>query len=420
MIRGKMMANDLFTAKQKAFYRDSLTLGRMWNIQTGAVSSGKTYLDFFRIPRRLVNTKGLGLIVFMGNTQATLERNIFEPMRNIWGDELVGTVKSNNKIDMFGYECYAIGADNKRQVNRIRGATIEYCYGDEVATWAEEVFQMLKSRLRTDNSVFDGTTNPEHGEHWLKKFLDSDQDILQQSYVIDDNTFLSKKYIKELKRSYVGTVYYDRYILGRWVAASGLIYPQFANREKEMTYSTAPWVGRIQTDVRYYVSIDYGTYNPFVALLWRIDKNIAYCEGELYYDGRKEQYQKTDEEYVNDLLEWLAPYNVVGVIIDPSASSFIVALDRRNKYKIMGAVNDVINGIRVSSSLLGSGRIKVHTGCENLIRELKSYLWDEDKSEKGKDRPLEQNDHAPDAMRYFCSTILSRLLKWIDWDTRKA
>lgn len=415
-----MQMNSSFSTKQRKFYRDSFTKNCSWNIQIGAVSSGKTYLDFYKIPRRLQDVKGLGLIVFIGNTQSSLERNVFDPMREIWGEALVGNIQTNNRIRLFNKDCVAIGADKKSQVKRIQGMTIEYCYGDEIATWSKEVFDMLKSRLRTDNSVFDGTANPEHSEHWLKKFIEDDIDMLAQTYTIDDNPFLPKRYVENLKRQYEGTIFYDRFILGKWVDASGLIYPQFANREKEMTYSIAPWVGRIQTDVRYYVSIDYGTYNPFVALLWRIDNNIAYCESELYYDGRKEQYQKTDEEYVNDLLAWLAPYNVAGVVIDPSASSFIVALNRRNKYRIMGAVNDVINGIRVSSSLLGSGRIKVHTSCENLIRELKSYLWDEDKSEKGKEKPLEQNDHAPDAMRYFCSTILSRLLRWVDWDIRKA
>jgi len=169
--------------------------------------------------------------MLLGNTRGTLNRNILEPMREIWPG-LVSEISSDNTVMIFGQRCYALGADNVKHVNRLRGTTIEYCYGDEVTTWSKDVFDMLKSRLRCKHSHFDGTCNPEGPTHWFYDFLQSDADIYQQSYTIDDNPMLPPEFVENLKREYQGTVLYDRYINGLWVAAEGALfttYPQYTD-----------------------------------------------------------------------------------------------------------------------------------------------------------------------------------------------
>ena len=157
-----------------------------WNVKTGATRSGKTYLDCaVTIPKRICAARGEGLLVMLGNTLGTLERNVLEPMRGLWGPELVGVVRtsaSGNMVQLFGRKVYVLGADNKKHIARIQGAAFEYAYGDEITTWDEGVFQMLKSRLSCPHSHFDGTCNPESPSHWFKKFLDSDADIYCQAY----------------------------------------------------------------------------------------------------------------------------------------------------------------------------------------------------------------------------------------------
>lgn len=203
-----------------------------WNVKTGATGSGKSFMDFaVTIPKRINALKGEGLAVFMGNTRGTLNRNILEPMREIWPG-LVSEIHSDNTVDIFGKRCYALGADNIKHVNRLRGTTIEYCYGDEVTTWAQDVFDMLKSRLRCKHSHFDGTCNPDSPQHWFYEFLQSDADIYQQAYTIDDNPYLPPEFVENLKKEYAGTVLYDRYINGLWVAAEGALfttYPQYTD-----------------------------------------------------------------------------------------------------------------------------------------------------------------------------------------------
>ena len=212
--------------KQKEFWNNC---NCRWNVKTGATRSGKTYLDYYIIPKRIRACRGDGLIVLLGNTQGTIERNVLEPMRSIWGS-LVGTISSNNKAKLFGRDVYVLGADKKNQVARIQGAGIEYCYGDEITTWSQDVFQMLKSRLDKPNSCFDGTCNPDSPKHWFKEFVDSKANIYHQHYTIDDNPFLTDEFVTALKQEYYGTVYYNRFILGQWVRAEGAIYKLFAGK----------------------------------------------------------------------------------------------------------------------------------------------------------------------------------------------
>jgi PBSX family phage terminase large subunit len=221
-----MMIN--FTKKQKEFWNNC---NHRWNVKCGATRSGKTFLDYYLIPKRIRQVSGKqGLYVILGNTKSTLQRNIIEPLQNIWGDSLVSDIKSDNTAVMFGERVYCIGADKKNQVNRVRGSSIKYCYGDEVATWSKDVFDMLKSRLDKPYSKFDGTCNPENPNHWFKKFIDSDDiDMFYQQYSIYDNTFLTPDFVKNLEIEYSNSIYFDRYILGKWQRAEGIIFPDFAN-----------------------------------------------------------------------------------------------------------------------------------------------------------------------------------------------
>ncbi len=383
------------TDKQKEFW---LNANHRWNIKEGATRSGKTYLDYFLLPRRIRACTGTGLILLLGNTKGTLNRNILEPMRSIWGDELVGNIGSDNTVMLFGKKCHALGADKVTQVSKLQGAGIEYCYGDEVTTWHEDVFSMLKSRLDKPNSIFDGTCNPESPNHWLLKFLESDADIFRQHYTIYDNPNLSEQFVRNLEREYSGTVYFDRFILGKWALAEGLIYPMF-DKGKHI-------FDRLPEGGSYYVSIDYGTLNPCSMGLWCISNGIAYRVKEFYHDGRTGQKLLTDEEYYKELEELTKNVHVQYVVVDPSAASFIETIKRHGRFTVKRAKNSVLDGIRYTAGLLSGGKIQIHKSCENTIREFGAYCWDEECSE---DRPIKKNDHAMDDIRYFCYTIMKKM-----------
>ena len=381
------------TNKQKEFWRCA---NHRWNIKQGATRSGKTYLDYYMIPKRIRACTGAGLIVLLGNTRGTLNRNILEPMRGIWGDTLVGTIGSDNTVNLFGRKCHALGADKVSQVSKLQGAGIEYCYGDEVTTWNAEVFTMLKSRLDKPNSKFDGTCNPDSPNHWFKQFLDSDADIFQQHYTIDDNPFNSPDFVENLKREYAGTVYYDRYILGNWALAEGLVYPMFSV-EKNV-------VMEMPENGDYYISVDYGTVNPCAMLLWGVNNRnkTATCIEEYYFDSRARKKQRTDEEHYAALEELAGERHIQNVVVDPSAASFIEVIRRHGRYPVQKAKNDVLDGIRLTGSLMEAGHIKIHHSCNNFIRELQSYCWDNNATE---DQVIKDMDHACDSARYLFYTL---------------
>lgn len=380
-----------FTKKQQEFFNNA---SHRWNFKIGATRSGKTYGDFFWIAKRIrnrVNKEGASVI--LGVSKSTIERNILEPMRVKWGQDLVRTISTDNTCYLFGDRVHCLGAEKVSQVSKIRGMSIKYCYGDEVAEWNKEVFELLKSRLDKSYSCFDGALNPEGPNHWLKQFLDSDADIYKQHYTIFDNPYLPSEFVEQLCKEYEGTVYYDRYILGNWALAEGLIYPMY-----EDCFADA--IGN--TPEQYCLSIDYGTLNAFAAILWGKFGATWYALKELYYSGRDTGIQKTDVEYADMLDEFVGSLTDLETIIDPSAASFITLLrKRRGKYKVTKANNDVADGLRETAVSLKSGKIKISKTMKNWREEAGGYVWDPNALD---DRPLKINDHLMDAMRYFVKT----------------
>lgn len=396
------MRQKILSEKQSEFWRNC---NSRWNVKTGATRSGKTYMDYFLIPRRILAVKGEeGMNVILGNTRETIRRNVILPMQQIYGVKRVSNIRVDNSCRMFGEQVFVLGADNANHVDRIRGMSLKYCYGDEVTTWNSEVFNMLKSRLDKSYSRFDGTCNPESPSHWFKEFLDSDADIYQQAYTIDDNPFLSPVFVENLKREYEGTVYYDRFILGKWALAEGLIYPNYRD-----------CIGEKPKDAQvsdYVLSVDYGTLNAFATILWEKAGQKWYATDEYYYSGRETGQQKTDEDYAKDLDKFIAgiweerkkrePRQKIRVIVDPSAASFITLLRRREWAKVVPADNSVLDGIRDTAVCMQNGKITVSSKLANWRKEVDGYRWDESAQD---DRPVKEHDHAMDAMRYFVKTM---------------
>ena len=395
----------MLSVKQREYRREAI---KTWNIKIGATRSGKTYGDYFLIPKRLLDVRGRnGLNVILGNTKGTIQRNIIEPMQTIWGADMVSSIRSDNTATMFGERVHCLGADNIKHVDRLRGQSIKYCYGDEVVTWAQEVFAMLQSRLDQEYSMFDGACNPEGPQHWFKHKLDeAGPDWYVQHYTIDDNPFLPEKVKERMKRDFAGTVYWGRYILGEWTQAEGMIYPMY--NDALIKPFDVQWE-------EYAISCDYGTQNAFAALLWARKGDTWYVIAEYRYSGRDTGYQKTDDDYVRDI-ENFAEKNIqewqmagIEMIIDPSAASFIAAIRRsRLRFRVKKADNSVEDGIRDTAVCLQRGTIRVFDDCRETIKEFEGYVWDS----KAADKPVKINDHMMDAMRYFVRT--KRLAKVVE------
>ena len=375
-----------------------LNANSRWNLKVGAVRSGKSYVDVNAIiPYRLRSVHGLpGLNLILGVSRETIERDVLQPMREMYTERLVGKINGRNIAKICGEDVYCLGAEKVNQVAKIQGMTVKYAYGDEITKWNYEVFRMLQSRLDKPYSMFDGSCNPDSPGHWFKKFLDSDADIYKQHYTLFDNPFLPKEFVENLCKEYEGTVYYGRYIKGEWTLAEGLIYPMYQDAIEEPPEGVAS---------QYIMSVDYGTQNAFAALMWGKYGDIWYAVKEYYYSGRDTGIQKTDEEYANDLDRFIAPYtdgNKLKTIIDPSAASFITLLQKRGKYRVIHADNAVADGIRETATAMKRGAIKISPECKNWKEEAQGYVWDDKAVE---DTPVKIKDHDLDSTRYFVKTM---------------
>lgn len=397
--------------KQKEFWNAPF---HRWNIKHGATRTGKTYLDLFMIPRRIRERAGMdGLVVLIGNTKGTLQRNVIDPMIELYGSDLVSSIRSDNTAMLFGEKAYCLGADSRKHVDRLRGVSIKYGYGDEVATWNEEVFEMLKSRLDKSYSTFDCTCNPKDPDHWFKKFIDSDADIFSQQYSIDDNPFLPDSVREALKREHRG-VFYDRYILGLWTVAEGLVFPYFAENADQWNWKPAPENPPIFSHI--VIGIDFGGNGSATRFCacgfvggWRdlivLDEFGLPITNRIDADGIAAAfirfYRKIMEDWggVDFVFGDSASTTMINTLVSAARSE---GLPWRN---ISSVVKNAVEDRPVTiDRLLNSGRLRIHPKCIDTKRALASLRWDEKDPRRPEDKNLGNINDIYDA---FCYTWIT-------------
>ena len=383
----------IISPKQAEFIRNA---HHRYNLKVGARRCGKTYLDnLYIIPKRIIERKGLdGLNVILGVSKGTIERNVLQPLRQIYGKNLISSINSQNIAYLFGEEVYCLGAEKVNQVSKIQGTSIKYCYGDEVAKWNQEVFIMVQASLDKPYSCFDGALNPENQSHWLKRdFLDVAEekglDVYVQHYTIFDNPFLSKEFVENLCKEYEGTVYYNRLILGQWCNAEGIIYRQFANNPNLFIREDAvDDYGNKLNFLIVSIGIDYGAATSTTRFIcngittnfkqvWTLEeKKIegVYAPDTLYeafidfYNYVVSKYGKVTHAY--------ADYGALGQVLTFGLNRHL------QKNKIPLQLKDCIKGritdrIQLDCQLFGLKRKFILKHCYGIIEAYKQALWDD-------------------------------------------
>ena len=366
------------------------------NLLEGSVSSGKTWVSLVLWGFWVATMPTDKLYLMCGKSLTTLKRNCLIPLEELFGRSNFQFSTSAKEAYLFGRRILLEGANDARSESKIRGLTLQGAYCDELTLFPRDFFVMLLSRLRVPGAKLIATTNPDSPEHWLKKeYIDrrTELDMLVVRFLLDDNTTLDPQYVAAVKAEYTG-VFYNRFILGEWCLAEGIVYPQFDRTQhvKRLEEPQGKW----------YISVDYGTLNAFSAGLWCYDGNTAYRAAEWYYSGREQRRQLTNAQYLKHIQTLAEGKTIESVIVDPSAASFITEL-RQAGLTVRKGRNDVVDGIRRVSTALQQGKLLFSPDCRDCIREFSLYRWDEKAAE---DRPIKENDHAMDDVRYFVSTIL--------------
>ena len=393
----------------------------------GAVRSGKTSIMSFAFVKWMMESFDRKNLAICGKTVGSAIKNVITPLINMGyfkerynvkfrRSESILEVSYGNRtnfIEIFG------GKDEKSQ-DLIQGRTFAGVLLDEVALMPQSFVNQALARCSVDGARFWFSCNPSNPQHWFyTEWIQKakEHNVLYLHFEMKDNPSLSEETLHRYETMYSG-VFYQRYILGQWVSADGLVYDMF-NKEQHVIPT-----GSVETDGDYYISSDYGIQNATVFLLWQKEKhgNRWVLLKEYYYSGRDNHHQKTVAEHVEGLIQILPSVEYEGketkilprqVIVDPSATALIVEL-RKNRFHVISAKNDVKDGINDVSTMLRNNMILVNDCCTNTIAEFGIYSWDEKATERGEDAPLKENDHAMDAVRYFVKTM--RLVRKADRD----
>lgn len=376
----------------------------------GAVRSGKTSvmsLSFVLWAMKRFDRCTFGIC---GKSVGSVERNIINPLlgvrylreefdiRYTRGDHLM-TVRRGRKENYF----YVFGGKDESSYALIQGITLAGVLLDEAALMPRSFVEQALARCSVDGAKFWFNCNPENPMHWFRQewiLHPEKHNALHLHFLMEDNPSLSEATRRRYENTYSG-VFYRRYVLGEWVAADGVVYSMFCEAENVYRRDQRP-PGMAWTSTRS-IAVDYGTANPTRFLEIFDDEEIIRVDREYSWDSRKEYRQKTDQEYADDLLSFMGE-SWCSVIVDPSAASFIAELRRRGMY-VIPADNDVPDGIRKTASLIARRSILICEDCSCLIGEMGTYVWDEKASQRGDEKPVKQNDHSEDALRYYVNSL---------------
>jgi len=272
----------------------------------------------------------------------------------------------------------------------------------------------LLNRMSPPGAKLFCTTNADSPYHYIYKDFIKNEDLTKKGLIetinfdLEDNPHLTKEF-KDALRSYHKGVFYQRFILGNWVLAEGIIYRDCWNDKYIYKTSDLP-VWFYGTPHETYIGVDYGTANPCVFLKIIDDGRTFWVEKEYYWDSIKEAKQKTDSEYANDLEKFVSLSEAPWLVLDPSAESFQVEIQSRGHFLVNEAENNVLYGIRLTATMMAKGLIRIHESCKNFLEEIATYAWDEKSAEKtGKEAPIKEHDHTMDALRYVVETKISSI-----------
>lgn len=401
------MRFEPFSAKQKlaiSWWADPRYRSKDALICDGAVRSGKTLCMSIGFVSWAMSSFRNCTFAVCGKTITSVRRNLIDPLASVLGAMGYSSLEkiSKNYIDIFASgrrnRFYFFGGRDESSASLIQGMTLAGVLMDEAALMPRSFVEQAIARCSVPRSKMWFNCNPDNPYHWfyrewIKKT--DEKNALYLHFTMKDNPSLTPEIRRRYEKIYSG-IFYDRFVLGKWTAASGVVYPMFS--EEVHTFDKAPECGR------YIVSCDYGTVNPSSFGLWGECGGVWYRLDEYYYDSKREGVSRTDEEHYSGLERLIGERRPEFIIVDPSAASFIECIRRHGRYHVRPAKNDVLSGIRRVGDALKNRSILISKGCKDCLREFSLYCWNE---KLGGDVPLKENDHAMDDVRYFVSCVMN-------------
>ena len=393
---------DILAPKQLEFIANSTS---HWNLAHGSVRSGKTVGTLFRFMDAVAKCPD-SQIWMVGHSSNTIFDNA---IRLLLESEQLSIFRpfctwhpGKRELLFRDKTIKTLGAKDEGAIGGFQGKTFSLVYCDEMTLYPDKIINMIDTRLSNPHSMGFASMNPSHPSHQLKKWIDmaeaGDPNYYALHFTLDDNPYVEEDYKQRIRNSLSG-LFYQRNYLGLWCLADGAIF-DFFDRSIHI-------VSKPPCAAEYWIAaIDYGTLNAFCCLIIGVSTGkytqtgkCLWVEKEYYYDSKITKRQKTSAEFAEDVKEFIEPYSIRNLYVDPSAAEFKLQL-RRHGMQVMDANNDVTYGIQLVSSEMKKGNLFICSECTNTIREVESYVWDPAKAARGEDEPLKKDDHSCDALRY--------------------
>lgn len=380
-----------------------------WNLAHGSVRSGKTVGTLFRFMQAVAKCPD-SQIWMVGHSSDTIFQNAIRLL--LESDQLAifrpfcTWYAGKRQLKFMDKTISTLGAKDEGAIGSFQGKTFSLVYCDEMTLYPESIIDMIDTRLSNPHSMGFASMNPSHPNHKLKQWIDKanegDLNYYALHFTLDDNPFVDSAYKQRIRNSLSG-LFYKRNYLGLWCLAEGAIFDFF---DKKIHVVNKP-----PAAAEYWIAgIDYGISNSFACVLIGVNTGQRtqtgkrlWVEKEYYWDSKKTGRQKVNSELAQDVYEFLEPYAVQKIYLDPSALSFKLELNKKGMH-VIPADNDVYNGIETMCSQMSKGNLYVCKDCTNLIREIENYVWDSKKAAQGEDEPVKKGDHAVDALRYAIHT----------------
>lgn len=380
-----------------------------WNLAHGSVRSGKTVGTLFRFMEAVEDCPD-SQIWMVGHSSDTIFQNairlILESNQLAIFRPFCTWMAGKRQLLFKGKTINTLGAKDEGAIGSFQGKTFSLVYCDEITLYPESIIDMIDTRLSNPHSMGFASMNPSHPKHKVKQWIDmaeaGDPNYYALHFSLNDNPYIDESYKLRIKNSLSG-LFYKRNYLGLWCLAEGAIFDFFDPKIHV--------VDRPPRAAEYWIAaIDYGQIHPFVCLLIGVSTGkydgtgkCMWVEKEYFWDSKARGRQKTNSEFADDIQEFLEPYALKGIYMDPSAEAFHLELRKRGMH-IVHARNDVMEGLRHTCSEMAKGNLFICSECKNTIRQIEGYVWDSKAAQRGVEQPVKIEDDAVDALRYSVFT----------------
>ena len=391
----------MLSKKQQEFF---LSKDKRLNFLIGSVRSGKTYISLLKFSIVVASAPKGNEFIMTAKTLTTLKRNCLNPLLDLVGSNNFAYSISKKEATLFGKKVYLEGANDETSEQKIRGMTLAGAYCDEITLYPQSFVQMLLSRLSMPNAKLYATCNPDSPRHYIKTEYIDNEDIEDKkiwNFLLTDNTFLPKEYIDNITKEYSG-VFYNRFILGQWVRAEGIIYTDFADNPRD--FAIAP--DKIKDIVKINVGVDFGgngSATTFVAT--GFTKGLK-CVIPLISERHQEALnpEQLNEKFADFIDTCYSMYGMPMSVYCDSAEQILirglkrVAIQRHLLVDIRNArKNPILERIKLTQQLIAQGRFKVCTNAKTVSNALCEAVWDD----KHEDQRLDDGSTDIDTLDAF-------------------